>query len=59
MSDFQTADIDELLNSTEPAEPKEDFNEVMARYDRELMSFKPTSNRPSWPQPIRKRVCIK
>ena len=56
MSDFQTADIDELLND-EPEAPKpEDINEKMARYDRSLMSFERNVNvkRP-WPQPIRKR----
>jgi hypothetical protein len=59
MSDFQTADINELLNGDTSTGEKRDFNAVLASYDRELMGFKPRRVKPVWPAPIRKRICIK
>lgn len=58
MSDFLTADIDELLEDA-PAPEERDINEMLAEADRELMSFKPLPKKQEWPEPIRKRICIK
>ena len=61
MSDFLKADIGELMDTDlNPPEEKEDINEALARYDRELMRFKPNvRHKQEWPTPIRKRVCTK
>ena len=60
MSDFQSADIDELLNEKPVEVPKEDINEAMRRFDRKLLSFETNIRvKPEWPSPIRKRLCTK
>lgn len=58
MSDFQSADINELLNQ-KPEHKENDVNDMFSEYDRKLMKFKPMPRRPHWPQPIRKRICTK
>jgi len=60
MSDFQTADINELLNEKPEPEKKTDVNKFFSQYDKELLSFKPNIRHSrEWPSPIRKRRCIK
>lgn len=60
MSDFQTADINGLLNGTTDPEEKEDINAMFARYDKELLDFTPNLHHSrQWPSPIRKRECFK
>lgn len=59
MSDFLSADIDELLNGEIETEEEPDINTVFDEYDRELMRFTPRSQKMIWPEPIRKRICTK
>ena len=60
MSDFQTADINNLLHGTTEPEEKEDINAMFARYDKELLSFENNVHHSrQWPSPIRKRECVK
>jgi len=57
MSDFLTADIDELLNGTEPEEPKEDkaYRDMLASDNKLVNTFRKKETRLQWPEPVRKR----
>lgn len=57
MSDFQTDDIDELLNAKETPEMSEDEKALRAlqKEDGKLLSEFHTHTELAWPEPVRKR----
>ena len=60
VDDFMSADIDALMNTPTEVEAVKTVNDIFDEYDAELMSFdNDIPQRVGWPDPIRKRVCIK
>ena len=60
VGDFQTADIDKLMNEKLPEVKGPTVSDIFDEYDRQLLSFEnDVSQKRTWPAPIRKRVCIK
>lgn len=58
MSDFMSADIDDLMNGNEaPADPNIDPDYAAAlKQDREMLfSFRADREHFAWPEPVRKR----